>query len=182
MINFNILFNIRLVWITKGHHSPKVCLLASVRYRRIQIVVRLTNICYQTHLLPMIQFNGAVSLILLLYSILIIVKYLTIWSKILVYLTFIIGVVIICVVLHTGSQPILKSRNILHHWRIYNQTCDCRWTAKFLRSCPEVVLRMGTFHAMDRSRAPNLMRFVLQRTFFLVKSTGSIKGVSLSLP
>ncbi len=109
-------------------------------------------------------------------------KYLPIWVGFLLNLTLLVSVTTVCVVLNMGSQPILKSSKVLQKWRVYNQECTCNWTRKFVRSCPNVVLHMGSFHNLDRSRAPGLMRFVLQRKFFLVKSTGNICGISMSVP
>ncbi len=174
--------NIRLFWDFKVPHHRTICFLASVQYRQIQILVLLTNICLQLYILPSIQFIGSVIIIALLFSILIFGHYLPMWTTFLLSLTFVVAIIAVWFVLNMGSQPILKSSKVLKKWRLYNRECNCKWTRKFVRSCPNVVLRMGSFHTLDRSRAPSLMRFVLQRTFFLVKSTGNVCGISMSLP
>lgn len=171
------------------HHSPKICWLISIEYRfdsfrirlnKIQIFLRLTNLCFQTYILRVIQFNGATLLIAILYlKIMFRQNFHTTFG---LSLTSILLAAIILTILDMGSQPILKSSKLLENWKLCNQGCNCRWARKFLRTCPKVVLSVGSFYALDRKRAPNLMRFVLQRTFFLVKSTGDISGISMSIP
>ncbi len=156
--------------------------MASVQYRQVQIFVKLTNICFSRNVLPVFQFNGALLLITFLYSTIEFGKYLPIWTTVLLGLCSLLLITLVWVVLDQGSQPVLQSSKVLKNWKRYNVSCNCRWTRKFIRSCPKVVLRMGSFHAVDQSRAPNLMRFVLQRTFFLVKSFRDLSVVTISLP
>lgn len=168
--------------ITRFRHCPKDCFSASAQYRQLQIFVVLANICFRECILPNIQFLGAVLLIAFLYSVLILGTHYRFWTIFLLSLNFLVVLTIVWTLIGMGSQPILKSSKLLKNWKFYNQNCKCRWSKRFLRSCPKVVLQMGSFHALDRSRAPSLMRFVLQRTFFLVKSTGNINGIFVSIP
>lgn len=67
-----------------------------------------------------------------------------------------------------GSKSIIISRKILHQIK---RSTNCKWSRRFFKSCPEISLSVGEFHKMDRERAPAFIRFILQRTFFLVLRT-----------
>lgn len=45
------------------------------------------------------------------------------------------------------------------------------WARKFLKSCPVIAISVGEFHKMDSERVPAFIRFISQRTFFLVLKT-----------
>lgn len=133
-------------------------------------------------ILPVVQFLGAAIMITFLYSTLTFSIYLPVWTTHLLGLNFLLARGFICFILHMGSQPILKSSKVLRHWKLYSLHCKCKWTRKFLRSCPKIVLRIGCLHKLNQCRATNLMRFVSQGTIFLVKSTGKLDTDSISLP
>lgn len=156
--------------------------MMSVEYRKNQIFLRLTNICFAAYILPLVEFSGAAILVTFLYLALEFGMYLPTWSKVLLSLTFLLAAAVVLVILDMGSRPILMSVKILEKWRLLHLKCRCKWIRKFQRSCPKIGMRIGSFHALDRSRAPNLMRFVLQRTFFLVKSTGNSYAASFTFP
>ncbi len=45
------------------------------------------------------------------------------------------------------------------------------YTNKCFKSCPVIKLKVGDFHYMDRQRVPEFLRFIFQRTVFLVLQT-----------
>lgn len=70
--------------------------------------------------------------------------------------------------LRMGSGTIRFSTNVLHYAKLWK---GCPWSKKFFKSCPPITIRVGEFHKMDNERAPAYVRFVLQRTLFLVVRT-----------
>lgn len=74
----------------------------------------------------------------------------------------------VCSVLRMGSGTIRLSTNVLHYAKAWK---GCPWSKKFFKSCPPIAIRVGEFHKMDSERAPAYVRFVLQRTLFLVVKT-----------
>lgn len=159
-----------------------MCNLVALQYRQIQILALLANNCLETYILPDIQISGATFVISLLYASIIFEKYLPASATALIFFIFSTFFSILYIIFDMGSRPAVKSRKFLKAWRKYNRLFKSDYTRKFIQSCSEIVLKVGSFHVLDRSRAPSFMRFVLQRTFFLVKSTGDIGEVTLSLP
>lgn len=89
------------------------------------------------------------------------------------------GVCIVCIMvfavgatccsrLGLGSNTIILSTKILSYTKSWN---GCPEPCKFFQSCPKISIRVGEFHKMDSERAPAFIRFILQRTFFLVFKT-----------
>lgn len=140
-------------------------------YRRVQILVILTDKCFQSYVWPAIQFYGAIGVIVLLYVLLVLEQVLPISAK-LGLATFAVGVIVlICLMLGMGSKTIIVSCKILQRVKLWNANAGNKLSRKFFRSCPTIALRVGEFHKMDSERAPALIRFILQRTFFLVLRT-----------
>jgi len=80
-----------------------------------------------------------------------------------------IAVEYIVFMLNFASLSLLHSKAALGYWGRWrwNRPCDQR-LGRFLKSCRPVCLYAGQFHVLDRMRAPVLIRFCLQRAFFLV--------------
>lgn len=137
-------------------------------YRRIQILVILSNNCFQTYIWPLIQFVGGMMLISVLYGLLVFHGRMPMIVTLCISLTIMSATFTICVILDLASRPILISGKIKQKLKSLGK---CKWSQKFFRSCPKIALRVGNFHQMDRGRGPAFIRFVLQRTFFLVIKT-----------
>lgn len=169
----NILFYVNFSFFLNaiGQNDSITNYLVSIYYRQAQILMLLANTFYQAYILPLFQFCGAIILIGFLYAAIMGGKFLPPVVTLCLYILVLNMSILLWVLVDMGSQPVLKSGKLLQILKHRN----CKYTRKFLRSCPKIVFKVGSFHVMDRSRAPNLMRFVLQRTFFLVKSTGSIE-------
>lgn len=78
------------------------------------------------------------------------------------------------IALDYGSRPLLYSKTIKVNWCRKIAHCNAKGRkAERLcaNSCAPMWLRMGPFHQLDRSRFPALIRFCLQRTFFLIVNT-----------
>lgn len=154
-----------------GHNDSINNYLASIYFRQVQILMLLANTFYQAYVLPLFQFCGAIILIGFLYAAIMGGKFLPLVVTLCLYILVLNMSIVFWVLVEMGSQPVVKSSKLLRILKHRN----CKYTRKFLRSCPKIALKVGYFYVLDRSRAPSLMRFVLQRTFFLVKSTGSIE-------
>ncbi len=172
----------RFVWTAQLYCHSKIVDLVVVHYRHVQVFVLLTNLCLRAYVLPTAQFCGAVLIITLLYAELMFGKYLSTYFAFLLILILLLYIVLVWVIIDMGSRPVVYSTKLLRSWNQCRQFCKCKYTRKFLKSCPKVVLEVSSVHALDQGRAPSLMRFILQRTFVLVKFTGNIGEVTLSLP
>lgn len=137
-------------------------------YRNLQIFLILNNSCFQNWVLPVFQFFGGTSIIVILYTCIAFQNVLSpVCFALLVFLcAFLTN---ICVVtMDMGSKPLLYSRKILRHLKLFGSG---PWSLRFCISCPKIVLKVGSFHYMDRERVPSFIRFILQRTLFLVTKT-----------
>ncbi len=140
-------------------------------YNRARILVILTDKCFQSYVWPAIQFYGAVGVIAILCVLLLLQNNLPIFA-IIGLVTFAVGItLLICLMLGMGSKTIIVSRKILQRVKWWNINGGNKFTRKLFRSCPTIALRVGEFHKMDSERVPALIRFILQRTFFLVLKT-----------
>lgn len=137
-------------------------------YRRVQVLAILSNQCCQMYIWPAINFFGGLLAILLLYSLLILKTRIPVLGFICIGFLAVAIMVVCCGMLDLGSRPILICRKIL---RKTKQVKSRKWSQKFFRSCPVIMLRIGEFHTMDRSRISAFIRFILQRTFLLVVRT-----------
>ncbi len=143
-------------------------------YRHLQIHVILANKCLQDFMWPNIEYNGSFVIISLLYAIIILKPRLNFHLLLILIFLLIVATLFCFLLLDYGSRPLRVSRGILQHskeWRGH------RWSSKFYKSCTPIALLIGPFHKVDRKRAPNLIRFCLQRTFFLVLQTIALHAI-----
>ncbi|CAL8129226.1 unnamed protein product [Orchesella dallaii] len=140
-------------------------------FRKLQILVILSNQCFQQNVWPNIQFTGAALMICLLYSIILFGH--TLNFKLVLFMVFMLcaAMVFTFLILDVGSRPIILSKKLLGKWLRWRS--EKSW-GKFLRSCDPISLRVGPFHRMDRGRGPALIRFTVQRTFYLVVQSKAI--------
>jgi len=144
----------------------------ALSYRTLQIVGKLHNQLYQRFFWPNLQLFGALVIIASCYCLILLHNDISpvALSFILIFVVLATGFIVIA--LDTGSKPILLSRSVLHSWKQVGEICSRgKWFAKFSKSCRPICYYSGTFHAVDRTRAPIFIRFCLQRTFFLVFKT-----------
>lgn len=140
-------------------------------YRQIQIFVILSDKCFQAYLWPSIEFYGSVGVIAVLY-ILLVFKVSLPYTAVFVMIALVLSLVIVmCLLMGMGSNLIIISGKTLQRVKHWNTNLEHRWTRKMFKSYQRVTIRVGDFHKMDRKRVPSLMRFILQRTFFLVIQT-----------
>lgn len=134
-------------------------------YRQLQILVIVANKCFQSQLLPLSMFCGAIALILLLYPLLAYGNDLpVIFQTGFATFSVIVGFVT-CLFLDQCSDPMVMSMRILATTKQWKCT---GYTKKFFRSCPPIVLMVGELHVMNKERVTVYIRFVLQRTALLV--------------
>lgn len=137
-------------------------------YRQLQIVLQLANNCFQTYLWPVYEFAGALIVIALIYMEVMFMECLHFAAQICVSIFMCATLCIICVTFKIASLPLQASAKILSKCNVINAPL------KFSRQRRAISLlsfQIGTFHKIDQSRVPSLLRFVLQRTVFLIVQT-----------
>lgn len=153
------------------HQNQRFVEYIGTLYRQQQIFVILSDECFQSYIWPATQFFGAVVLITVLYVLLIFERSLTLLGTLVTVVFAISTASINCLLLGMGSKSISISGKILHRIKYWDKNEGHKWSRRFFRSCPKIAIRVGEFHKMDNGRAPAFIRFVLQRTFFLVIKT-----------
>lgn len=117
---------------------------------------------------PAIQFFGGIGLIVLCYALVVFERQFSLSIILIIFILIFATAVTCCQMLAMGYRSIIISKKILNYVKQWNSD---RWTRKFFKSCPLIAIRVGEFHKMDGERVPSFIRFVLQRTFFLVVKT-----------
>ncbi len=149
------------------------CYKVAMCYRIVQLFATLVNRCYQMSFWPVCEFIGSGLIIAMMYAILVYGQY---WNGIF-KLGLLISILtvgsVICVPLLIGSHCLSISKYIIVKLKRhkYNKREVDKWNSCFLKSCKPISLKIGPFHEMDRTRVPCLVRFILQRTIFLVFKT-----------
>ncbi|CAL8146382.1 unnamed protein product [Orchesella dallaii] len=157
-----------------GHHEDAK-LLGQTRldmlYRQTQIFSIFCNECCKAYIWSGIQFNGAVAVVIPLYSLVIFGNQLSpIFVAVGIFI--IITTTIFCLfVFELGSRPQSLSVCIIKRLRNCKRN-SLSW--KFGKSCRPIVLKVGHFHKMDRKLGSSFVRFCVQRTVFLVVQTNSM--------
>lgn len=145
----------------------------ATEYRKMELITIFSNGHLQRYCWPAMQFNGSAIIILLLYFL---IKF---WEILDGRFLTVIFVFLISYILFIGfffeyaSKPYILSKSLLSvcngHWRKYP------WSKRFFKSCQKIALRVDSFHMIDRERAPLIMRYCIQRTFALLKTTSEWK-------
>lgn len=142
-------------------------------YRELQILVILSNKCFQHSVWPNVQFCGSAIIISLLYSVIVLRHTLNSYLVAGMTLVFCSTSCFCLLVMDYGSRPqVLSTKKVL-------TSCRTKWAGwplsrMFWKSCIPIAFDIGPFHKMDRQRGPALFRFCLQRTFFLVVQTKAV--------
>lgn len=134
-------------------------------YRKMQTFAILSNGYLQQYVWTAVQFNGSALIIALLFSI---INFRNILSKQLLFviiLTFVTMMIFLYFLLDCASRPFHISRKVVK--RCSGRWRKCQWSLRFFKSCQPITLKIGPFHKIDTERAPLMIRFCLQRTFFL---------------
>lgn len=140
-------------------------------YRRLQIIMSLCDECFQQRVWPFLQFAGCLASICFLYTLIVFDNQLEKVFIVIVTLVLIATVSTCILILEMGSRPLKLSsgRNgILIKLKGWNNDS---WFKRFLKSCQPIAIRIGPFHKMDKERSPAFIKFILQRTIFLVVQT-----------
>lgn len=139
--------------------------VATAHYKRNQILTVLCNSCFQAYLWPVTMFCGASLIIPSLFCLLAFGKGLPMLLK-LGFATFAVLLTILsCIVLNLCSEPIIISLKVL---RILTRMSSRKYDKKVFQSLMPIFLKVGEFHKMDKCRVVSYLRFILQRTVFLV--------------
>ncbi len=143
--------------------------LIAIYYRQIQVFAILVNECLQTHFWPVAESTGSVLSIGLAYTF---VRYHGLFN---IYIQVSLAAsstslfLLLCFMFDVGSQSLLISTKIIRFSSsAVRRDESSKLFRKFAKSCPAVVLKVGHFHKIDRQRGPNLIRFIVQRTVFLL--------------
>ncbi len=142
--------------------------LLETYYRRYQLFAMVINKCLQIHFLSFFQFVGAMFSIGISFTFLVYPKLLTLSAKIIMFLLLLAALGFNCFLLDFGSKSLFISERILSRGKAGLDHDNSKWLLKFVKSCSPISLRVGWIHKMNRESWPSFVRFVLQRTFFLV--------------
>lgn len=146
-------------------HSFEIALC----YRKVQLFAIICNECYKFVIWPVVEFSGSLIMISCLYSLLVFDEFMTKTFMFALSLILATAVFVVCFILDMGSRSLMISSKMLI--RIKQLDFGEKWTRKFYQSSQPIALKVGSFHKMDRERGLSLLRFILQRTIFLVLKT-----------
>lgn len=143
--------------------------LVSKYYSQIQIYTILVNKCLQTYVWPIVEFLYGFVSIGLAY---IFIKYhvlFNIFVKTIVAGALLTNLCFIHVMFDYGSQPLSLSCKIITKTKLFQRKDgQSILLGKVLKSCRLITLKVGLFHKIDQTRGPSLVRYILQRTVFLL--------------
>lgn len=138
---------------------------ACVHFRQMQVLMTFANACFQKHFWPTVMFCGSAAIISMLFPLLAL-RGLLPQLFLLGFAGFAVLVGIVAIfLLDQCSHPVVISGKVLK----LSQRWECNlYYKKFFKSCPPMTLRAGELHVMDKGRVAAFIRFVIQRTVFLV--------------
>ncbi len=151
-------------------------------YRKMQLLVKLCNSSFQTYVWTSYEFVGAAITISTVYLIIVFEHKLKPVAILLLISCAILTLAVVCGTLDMACKPVKYSKTFLEKSYLIMWSLE---STKFLRSCPYIAFKIGSFHEIDRERVPTFFRFVLQRTFFLVaksRKENVINDLVLILP
>jgi len=141
-------------------------------YKHHKLFVTSLNAQFQAFVLPTVQAGNAALIIASLYTVIMCHKEIppVLYGFVVLFLVSVS--IFMIAVLDVASKVQLASNLILRRLKAsaYSKSKYCR---KRLRTMPTLRIFMGPFHAVDRARAPALIRFCLQRTVFLIFNSRS---------
>jgi len=136
-------------------------------YRNCQVYTTILNQFSQPYLLPNIQVFGAGCITMCSYNLMLYHEKMPILISV-PWVIFTLTVALFCLgVLDICSKDILYSKGCLtsmRKWSLYKN----KLFRRYIKSLSCLKLYTGPFHAVDRKRAPSLIKYYLQRTMFLV--------------
>ncbi len=155
-------------------------------YRQIQLFAMITNRCFQMQFFQVFEIGEVSGSIVLLYALITFGPVFPHFTKVGVMIMLCTAFFVSSFTVDVGSQSRMLSFGVLQRAKYCGLKCGRnKRSQKFFKSCAPIALKIGTFHNMDRERVPSLIRFVLQRVFFLVLKTkqgGFVKDVVMSMP
>lgn len=159
---------------TPGTTSDQ-CFLLGLSYRHLQIIATLCNECLQNQIWPTIQFVGSILIICLLYILLVLSDDMPVIMLSALFSLMFGATGNCCLILDRGKCVYDSSRKVIVSCK--NQyILRSKWWKLFFKSCQPLSIKVGPFHRMDRRTAPSFIRFILQRTFFLIVNTRSYRN------
>ncbi len=155
-------------------------------YRQMQLFAMITNQCFQMQIFQVFEIMGVTASIVLSYALITFDRVIPHFAKIGMLIILCTVLVVCSFTIDAGSRSRMLSFRVLGTAKYCSRKCGThKWSQKFFKSCNPITMKIGTFHEMDRERVPSLIRFILQRTFFLVwktKEGGFINHVAMSMP
>lgn len=137
-------------------------------YRHIQLLVGLFNECFQSYTLPISQFCGSTLLICSWFGMVVLHEQMSVFTMIAFPFLSVVITLAMEMITEISSLTLHRSRKIVGKWWKREVFQRNEWFRKFSKSCPTVKIKMGALLAVDRDRFAIIMRFCLQRTFFLI--------------
>lgn len=164
-IKVNLHQLINLAKKSRNIESNKLRKSVCVYYRQIQLLVMISNKCFQTHFWPAVMFCGSFALISFLYPLLAYASALPAMFQVgFTAFAIVLGFVSVFL-LDQCTNPIVLSKRVKS---VAMQWGNTGYFNKFFQSCPPIVLKVGELHVMDKGRVTAFIRFILQRTAFFV--------------
>lgn len=136
-------------------------------YRQMQLFVKLFNTCFQLHHLPNILYSCSAVTIGSLFGTIELHGKIPMLGYLAFPCFFINCVLILFGTIHLCSSITLSSKSVKNRWSSNNYYWSL-WMRVLARSCPDLKIKIGPFHNVDRERLAIVYRFCLQRTFFLI--------------
>lgn len=156
-------------------YYEQLCTFPAKYYSQIQVFAILINQCLQTYFWPVLEFLGAVVSIGLAYTFTRFHKLLNIYVQLSIVAALTMSMLLISVIFYVGSQPLLLSSKFLNSSDLVEEKLSQRiLLRKIVKSYSPIVLKVGHFHKIDQMRGPTLIRFILQRTVFLLLKSGDM--------
>ncbi len=151
-------------------------------YRQIQIFAILCNECLSLLIFPTLEFVGSLTAISFLYALLAFNNLLSGLLKTVVLIALVTNCFICGYTLNIGSKCVVLSKEVIS--KVKRSGLGSKYSKKLIQSCSPIELRIGSFHKLYRDRVPTLMRYILQRTIFLVlktKQSGTAGHLTISV-
>jgi len=139
-------------------------------YKECQVFTAVLRACSQDYFVPALQSLSTALIISCLFTTIMADENL---PGFLYSFSVVLMVIVVCfcfIVLDVASRGLLYSKTFIRRlgkWKVHMNGVSKR----DVRSLAPLKIHAGPFHAVDRNRAPALLKFCLQRTiFFVVKS------------
>lgn len=136
-------------------------------YRQVQLLSNRYNSSFRKYYMPLLEAAVCIVSILCLYAIIEGKKYLLV-GYFFAPLVFIPVQFALAGVMESASRTLQNSRSVVVSMKKSRDKCNRKRINTFANSCNQIKIYAGGFHVIKKERYAILLRFILQRTFFVV--------------